>query len=153
RPSIVWGRPVLQRVNVGHKSLADYASLQGRAVMEEVRELARELRGARVLHLSATSFGGGVAEILYTLVPLMRDAGLATEWKVITPGTPCFEATTLTHNALQGSPLFLEEAGRAEFRRTSAANAELLRAEIDAYDVVIVHDPQPLFVRELLPES
>ena len=72
----------LQQVNVGHKSLADYATIVSRGLMEQLKALAEPLAGKRVLHLSATAFGGGVAEILYTLVPLMRDAGLDTEWRV-----------------------------------------------------------------------
>ena len=67
---------MLQRVNTGHKKLADYATLVGPTVMEQIRALATAVEGKRVLHLSATAFGGGVAEINYTLVPLMRDAGL-----------------------------------------------------------------------------
>ena len=74
---------MLQLVNVGHKSLADYATIATRGLMDEIRRLAEPLAGKRVLHLSATAFGGGVAEINYTLIPLMRDAGLDVEWRII----------------------------------------------------------------------
>ena len=67
---------MLQPVAVGHKSLADYTHLVGRPLVEEIRELVEGLQGLKVLHLSATAFGGGVSEILYTLVPLMRDVGI-----------------------------------------------------------------------------
>ena len=67
---------MLHLVNVGHKSLADYASLATRGLMSEIRRLAEPLQGKRIVHLSATAFGGGVAEINYVLVPLMAD-GLA----------------------------------------------------------------------------
>ena len=67
---------VLQEVSVGQRSIADYTHLVGRALVEEIKELAEPLRGERVLHLSATAMGGGVSEILYALVPLMRDVGL-----------------------------------------------------------------------------
>src|SRR5204863_521765 len=60
---------MLQLVNVGHKSLADYATIATRGMMDEIRRLAEPLAGKRVVHLSATAFGGGVAEINYTLVP------------------------------------------------------------------------------------
>ena len=69
---------MLQLVNVGNKSLLDYGTIASRGLMEEIRSLAAQLEGKRVLHLSATAFGGGVAEINYALVPLMRDAGLDT---------------------------------------------------------------------------
>ena len=67
---------MLQPVSVGHKALGDYRHLIGRALVEEIHELAEPLEGKRVLHVSATAMGGGVSEILYALVPLMRDAGL-----------------------------------------------------------------------------
>ena len=74
---------MLQLVNAGHKSLADYATIATRGLMDEIRNLAEPLAGKRVVHLSATAFGGGVAEINYTLIPLMQDAGLETEWRII----------------------------------------------------------------------
>src|SRR2546421_8955085 len=95
---------MLNRVNVGHKSLADYATIATRGLMDEIRRLAEPLQGKRVVHLSATAFGGGVAEINYTLVPLMADAGLDVEWRIIRGAEEFFEVTKTTHNALQGSP-------------------------------------------------
>ena len=74
---------MLTPVPVGHKSLADYTHLVGRPLVEEIRELAKGLEGLRVLHLSATAFGGGVSEILYTLIPLMNDVGISAEWQVM----------------------------------------------------------------------
>ena len=67
---------MLRAVNVGSKSLADYHSIVSRDLMAEVRALAQPLEGKRVLHVNATSFGGGVAEILYSLVPLMNDVSM-----------------------------------------------------------------------------
>ena len=95
---------MLQPVPVGHKTLADYTHLVGRPLVEEIRELAKELEGLRVLHLSATAFGGGVSEILYTLIPLMNDVGIEAEWQVILGREEFFNATKLMHNALQGNP-------------------------------------------------
>ncbi|MGN6378051.1 MAG: glycosyl transferase family 1, partial [Gaiellales bacterium] len=87
----------MQRVNVGHKSLADYTSLIGRAMAEEIKSLAEPLRGRRMLHLSATAFGGGVAEIQYTLIPLLNDAGIETEWRVIEGRDEFFDVTKAIH--------------------------------------------------------
>ena len=81
------------RVNPGNKSLADYRSIVRRELYDEVVALGERLRGKRVLHVSATSFGGGVSEILYTLVPLMRDAGLETEWDIMFGSEPFFNVT------------------------------------------------------------
>src|SRR3712207_7250702 len=74
---------MLPLVTVGSKTLGDYATIATRGLMDEIKRLAEPLRGKRVVHLSATAFGGGVAEINYTLVPLMQDAGLEVEWRII----------------------------------------------------------------------
>ena len=95
---------MLQEVALGSKSLADYTHLAGRGLVDEIRELAETLQGKRVLHVSATAFGGGVSEILYTLVPLMRDVGLDAHWQVIMGREEFFNATKLLHNSLQGDP-------------------------------------------------
>jgi trehalose synthase len=136
---------VLNLVNVGHKSLADYATIAGRGLMDEILRLAEPLRGKRVLHLSATGFGGGVAEINYTLVPLMADAGLEVEWRVIHGKDEFFRVTKTIHNGLQGNPRGLTEADQAIFRDYNALNGRELA---DEYDFVIVHDPQPAAVVE-----
>jgi len=141
---------MLQLVNVGHKSLADYATIAARGVMAEIAALAEPLRGKRVLHLSATAFGGGVAEINYTLVPLMQAAGLEVEWRIIHGADEFFDVTKTIHNALQGDPRGLDDAQREVFRRYQALNAAELE---DDYDFVVVHDPQPVGVREHFPDS
>jgi trehalose synthase len=133
---------VLQLVNVGRKSLADYATIASRGLMEEIRALAVPLEGARVLELSATAFGGGVAEIQYTLVPLMQDAGLSVEWRIIKGAEEFFAATKTIHNALQGNPQGLTAEQREVFRKFQELNAREI--DIEAYDFVFVHDPQPV---------
>jgi trehalose synthase len=141
---------VLQPVAVGHKSLADYTHICGRELIAEIRELAEPLKGERVVHISATAFGGGVSEILYTLVPLMRDVGLDCEWQVIYGREEFFNATKLMHNALQGAPQDLDEEQWATWRRYGEMNArELSRG----WDVCIVHDPQPAALFHLVPDK
>ena len=107
----------LQQVNIGNKALADDATIASRGLMEQIRALAEPLGGKRVLHLSATAFGGGVAEILYTLVPLMREAGLETEWRVIYGQDEFFDVTKAIHNALQGDKRGLSDDEQYIFRR------------------------------------
>jgi trehalose synthase len=133
---------MLTLVNAGHKSVADYATIASRGLMEEIRQLAEPLVGKRVLHLSATAFGGGVAEILYTLVPLMADVGLEVEWRIIRGADEFYDATKTMHNALQGNPQGLTTSQREVFCRYNELNASEFAAEPD-YDLVIVHDPQP----------
>jgi trehalose synthase len=131
---------MLQLVNVGHKSLADYATIASRGLMDEIRRLAEPLQGKRVAHLSATAFGGGVAEINYSLIPLKRDAGLDVEWRIIRGEDEFFDVTKTIHNALQGNPQGLTAEQEEVYRRFNELNAEEFE---DAYDFVIVHDPQP----------
>jgi trehalose synthase len=141
---------MLQLVNVGQKSLADYATIATRGLMEEIRRLAEPLRGKRLLHLSATAFGGGVAEINYALVPLMKDAGLDAEWRIISGAEEFFAATKTIHNALQGDPVGLTKTQEEVYRRFQALNAEEFA---DDYDFVLVHDPQPAGLIEHFPDS
>jgi trehalose synthase len=131
---------MLNLVNVGRKSLADYASISPPGLMAEIDELAAPLVGKRVLHLSATAFGGGVAEINYTLVPLMADVGLGVEWRIIQATEGFFDVTKTIHNALQGNPEGLTEEQQEIYRRCNAENARLLDGD---YDIIIVHDAQP----------
>src|SRR5262249_62265607 len=98
----------------------------------------------------ATAFGGGVSEILYTLVPLMRDVGLDCEWQVIYGREEFFHATKLLHNALQGAPQDLDDEQWATWRRYSEMNARELS---DGWDVCVIHDPQPVALVGLVPEK
>jgi trehalose synthase len=136
---------LLQPVGVGHKSLTDYTHLVGRDLIEEIRGYAESLKGLRVLHLSATAFGGGVSEILYTLIPLMRDVGVEAEWQIIMGREEFFNATKLMHNALQGNPLDLDPHEWKVYEEYNEINARDLSGD---WDVIIVHDPQPLAVRQ-----
>jgi trehalose synthase len=135
---------VLQEVPLGQKSLADYTHLVGRDQVERVRELAEPLKGKRVLHVSATAFGGGVSEILYTIVPLMRDVGLDAHWNVIFGREEFFNATKLLHNSLQGDPATLSEEQWKLFWEINQLNAEGLDGD---WDAIVVHDPQPVGLR------
>jgi trehalose synthase len=141
---------MLQPVSVSHKHLSDYTSIVGRSLVEEIRERAERLKGKRVLHVSATAFGGGVSEILYTLIPLMVDVGLDCEWHVIYGREEFFNATKVMHNALQGNPQDLTEEQWATWERYNRINAEQLA---DGWDVCIIHDPQPAALASLVGEK
>jgi trehalose synthase len=132
---------MLPPVNVGTKSLADYATLLSRGLMAEIQRLAEPMKGKRVVHLSATAFGGGVAEINYALVPLMRSAGLDAEWQIIHGQDEFFSVTKKIHNALQGNPQRLTPEEQEVYHRYNAMNAEDF--DESDWDFVINHDPQP----------
>ena len=141
---------MLQPVAVGTKTLADYTHIVGRDLIEEIRTLAEPLKGKRVVQLSATAFGGGVSEILYTLIPLMKDVGLDCEWQVIYGREEFFNATKLMHNALQGAPDDLTAEQWATWESYNEINARELS---EGWDVCLVHDPQPAAIRTLVPEK
>ena len=141
---------MLQEVNLGARSLADYTHIVGRPLVEEIRVLAEPLQGKRVLHLSATAFGGGVSEVLYTLVPLMRDVGIDAHWQVILGREEFFNVTKLMHNSLQGAPEALSDAQKETYDRYNHLNAMGMEGD---WDAVIVHDPQPAVMRSYAPEN
>ena len=130
----------LQAVEVGERSLASYFNVAPVHILEALDREAERLRGARILQLNATPYGGGVSELLRSGVPLLRDLGLDVEWHVITGDESFFRVTKAIHNGLQGDQHTLTEADKAAYLGTSARNAELLG---EGWDFVVVHDPQP----------
>jgi trehalose synthase len=138
--------PGMQRVVVQTKALSDYAPVVGDDVIAELEHLAKPFQGARVLHINATAYGGGVAEMLHTLVPLMRSAGLEAEWRTISGTDDFFNVTKSMHNALQGMDLDLTPGMRAAYLHANVDNAVYFE---DEFDFVVVHDPQPAPLRAL----
>jgi len=131
---------VLDPVHVEVKSLETYRSVVGEDAIAEILRLAEPLRGARVVHINATAYGGGVAEILATLVPLMRDAGLEAEWQVIPGADEFFQVTKASHNGLQGMKTPFTSSMQAIWRQYNQLAASRFAGD---YDFVVVHDPQP----------
>ena len=131
---------MLQQVAVGRWSLDAYRSIVPDPILEELREHARTMRGASILHINATAYGGGVSELLRSSVPLLRDLGLEVDWKVIAGSPDFFRATKALHNGLQGSPRTLSDSEKSAYLQCARENA----AGFDGgYDYVIIHDPQP----------
>lgn len=122
------------------KSIEAYRPIVGDARVDEILGLADKIRGARVLHINATAFGGGVAEILATLVPLMTDLGLHADWQVIRGTDEFFSVTKSMHNSLQGMLLEWTPQMREIWTRYNQQNAEMFDED---YDFVVIHDPQP----------
>ncbi|MBN2218724.1 MAG: glycosyltransferase [Kosmotogaceae bacterium] len=132
----------MRSTQVNKKLLKDYQPFVEKEAIERIIELSRELKGLRVLHVNATSFGGGVAEILHTLVPLMKDCGLEVDWKVIDAPPQFFDLTKRMHNALQGKEDFLSEKDKRLFEKVAKDNAPYIG--VNEYDVAVLHDPQPV---------
>jgi trehalose synthase len=131
---------MLQKVAVGRWSLDAYEGIAPGAILEELRAHARSLASARILHVNATPYGGGVSELLRSSVPLLRDLGLTVDWKVIGGSQDFFHATKALHNALQGSPRSLTDAEQAVYLDCAQENAKTLDG---GYDFIVIHDPQP----------
>ncbi|HEX8714293.1 MAG TPA: glycosyltransferase, partial [Solirubrobacteraceae bacterium] len=131
---------MLQSVSVGRWSLRSYDDIVPESILEELREQAAALKGARILHINATAYGGGVSELLRSSVPLLRDLGLDVDWQVIGGNPEFFRATKALHNALQGAPASLTPAERDAYMKCTRENAPKLDG---GYDFVFVHDPQP----------
>jgi trehalose synthase len=120
--------------------LDDYQGIVGAADIEELRFLARELKGKTVKMVNSTAVGGGVAEILNQLVPLLNELEVNTHWEVITGGNDFFEVTKAFHNALQGSDYKLTQKARDIFLMHNEQNRQRMQF---SEDVVVIHDPQP----------
>ncbi|MGC1222434.1 MAG: hypothetical protein WA872_11645, partial [Candidatus Sulfotelmatobacter sp.] len=120
--------------------LDDYQGIVGAAEIEELRFLARELKGKTVKMVNSTAVGGGVAEMLNQLVPLLNELEVNTHWEVITGGNDFFEVTKAFHNALQGSDYKLTQNARDIFLTYNEQNRQRIQF---SEDVVVIHDPQP----------
>lgn len=131
---------MLQSVDVGERSIDDYRGIVTDNLLDELHQVARELRGLRVLNLNATPYGGGVAELLRSVVPLLNNLGLIAEWKIISGDQDFFKVTKTIHNGLQGGKDSLSKDDQSLYVETARRNAAMLEEE---YDVVFVHDPQP----------
>ncbi|MDP2317204.1 MAG: glycosyltransferase [Pseudomonadota bacterium] len=131
---------MLNLVDVGPRSLESYRGIAPEGLIEALRAAAAPLQGARVLHVNATPYGGGVSELLRSTVPLLRDLGLVAHWRIISGDEAFFRVTKAMHNGLQGATPDLMPDQQTAWLATAEANA---RAFEESYDFVFVHDPQP----------
>ena len=134
---------MLEVVETEKKLLDDYKDIVGREEIESIKKLALPLKGKRVVHINATSFGGGVAEILSALVPLMKDVGIEAEWQVIKGSDDFFNVTKAIHNGLQGMDVPFTEEMKEIFLKNNQLNEKLFEGE---YDFIVIHDPQPVAI-------
>jgi len=121
--------------------LEDYVSLLGAPEIDEVRALAGRLVGRSVQMVNSTSVGGGVAEILTRLVPLIGELGLRIRWDIITGGDEFFAVTKAFHNALHGGSYHARPEDFEIFRANTELNRQ--RLQVDS-DFTVIHDPQPI---------
>ncbi len=134
---------MLEQVPIQPKSIKDYQGIVNDDLIEEIYFLANKLTGLRILHINATRFGGGVAEILNNYIPLLQDLWVGTVWQTIVADERLFEVTKSFHNGLQGKECQIDSKAKKIYEKFSTTNANLLEGD---WDVVVVHDPQPLAV-------
>lgn len=132
----------------GMRLLDRYEEVVGHREVEHLRQHAAGLRGKTVVHVSSTRTGGGVAEILTWMTPMMEELGITTRWEVISGPPEFFRVTKSFHNGLQGFPVSLKPRDFQLHLETNRENAERLKLEAD---VVFVHDPQPIYLPQFTP--
>ena len=120
--------------------LDDYGAIVGQSQLDTLRYLAKDLRGKTIKMVNSTAVGGGVAEMLNRLVPLLSELEVPTHWDVITGGNDFFEVTKAFHNALHGTPYQLTQAAKDIFLMYNEQNRARMQF---GEDMVVIHDPQP----------
>jgi trehalose synthase len=118
-----------------------FAEFLGSQEVDEIKFLGQALHGARIQHVNSTSIGGGVAEILARLSPMMRGVGVESEWTVMEAEEGFFEVTKNIHNALHGAPIRLTPQAKDVFYAAAEKNLGKINKEAD---FIVLHDPQPL---------
>ncbi len=143
---------MLHKVSLGISNIDKYRMIQPREVIDEVVNLGQELKGLRLCHINSTPFGGGVAELLVSYIPLLRALGIEADWQIIRGDRRFFTITKGLHNSLQGAKFTSArpESWRNLYLSINRANA----AQLDPnYDVFIVNDPQPAAMRHYLADN
>jgi len=121
-------------------NLNDYQNIVGSAIIEDIKLLAERLKGKRILMINSTAVGGGVAEILNRMLPLLKELEIDIRWEVIKGGEQFFDITKKIHNALHGKDVEIGSQELEVYLETNKANIQ----DIDfSADVVFIHDPQP----------
>jgi trehalose synthase len=141
---------VLPTVPVPRISLAEYAEDAGEDAVERLIEIARPLKGLRMLQINSTAFGGGVSELLQTQIGLLQDLGIDVTWQLLQGTDDFFAVTKAVHNGMQGAEVEWTSAMRDTYLERVRANA----AEIeDGHDVYWIHDPQPAALLPIVEEQ
>jgi len=122
-------------------SLDDYREVVGEQTISHLMGKARKLYGKHILHINSTYQGGGVAELLESMIPLMNDIGVDTGWRILHGNPDFFSITKKFHNAILGQELNLSEIKK---RLYTQANEDFSKYTHIFHDLVVIHDPQPL---------
>lgn len=141
---------MLERVELPARKFEDYRGIISDSLYSDVLDLGRRLAGKRILFLSATHSGGGVAELLKPEVALLQDLGIAAEWWTLKAPKSFFEITKQIHNGLQGDRINLKPSQWDAYEDFNHRLGSHLAA--GSWDFIVVHDPQPAAVAKLIPD-
>jgi trehalose synthase len=130
--------------------LSDYSSIVGKDVIERIRKEAEPLEGKHITHINSTSSGGGVSEILNTMVILQNELGILVGWRLLKGTHTFFTITKKFHNALQGENMKLSDSAKSIYLEEIERNA--IMNHLHKHDLVVVHDPQPLAMVKHYPK-
>ncbi len=137
--------PIHQRTDINQ-----YRQFVGNETIDRILQKAEPLKGKKLIHVNSTYSGGGVAELLSSLVLLMNGVGIRTDWRLLFGSGDFFSLTKKFHNALQGHSIHLTELKKEIYEQTIYENS--IRMDLDA-DFLVIHDPQPLFLIHHYPKS
>ena len=143
----------MQEVLMSERQLRDYSGLVSEEIFSEIERLADKVMGLRVIHVNATLRGGGVAEILSSLVPLCRSVGINAEWHVVSPSESFVAITKSLHHSLQGNPGCLTSEQMETYLTYNQQVALELKNKSVTADVWVIHDPQVLPLVHFLPDT
>jgi trehalose synthase len=121
-------------------TLDAYRDIVGSAIIEDIKLLAEKLNGKRIVTINSAAVGGGVAEILNRMVPLLKELGIDIRWEVIKGGEQFFDITKKIHNALHGKEVEIDSYELEVYLEINRLNIQDM--DFDA-DIVFIHDPQP----------
>lgn len=137
-----------EKATFSEERLTEYATIIGEREIEELFQLGESLRGIRLQQINSARCGGGVAEMMRSLIPFERGLGLDVSWEVMTAQPEFFTYTKTLHNFLQGKPKVPDLVGTKVYWDTNSANYSLVRKDADA---VCIHDPQPAGLIKFAP--
>jgi len=123
------------------KRLEDYRGIVDEKILEEIHKKAEIVKDRHIVHINSTYQGGGVAEMLSSLVPLMNNIGIATGWRILYGNPGFFKITKSFHNGLQGEEIVLTEDMKKKYLEVNENFSTFTHLN---HDLVIIHDPQPL---------
>lgn len=141
------GSEVRANVEFGRKFLDTYRSETPEGIVDEIYKIASELKGVRIAHINATANGGGVAELLSSIIPLYKSLGIDADWLVFEGYDRFYDVTKRLHNALQGANVRFTTADWDLYLECNRENVASLSTH---YDLIFVHDPQPAAIRDLV---